>query len=98
MRQNRLTRIRLVPQDREKWQIELGKSRIQEILQKQLNLSYQKFHRDYGNADKIKQKAFSKNLEQRISSSSDEEAIIWFDEFSISTRADVSYGWAERII
>jgi len=80
----------------DKWQINLQKSRIQEILQNDLNLSYQKFHRDYGNADKGKQKAFAKDLNQRLSNQSKEEAIIWFDEFSISTRADTSYGWAER--
>lgn len=81
---------------KEKWGIELKKSRIQEILHQELGLSYQKFHRDYGNADKTKQKVFAKDLDSRIANQSQEEALIWFDEFSISTRADVSYGWAVR--
>lgn len=80
----------------EKWAVRMQKSQIQEILTKKLNLSYQKFHRDYSNADKSKQKAFSKDLENRLEHQKPDEALIWFDEFSISTRPDASYGWAEK--
>lgn len=77
-----------------KWQIELKKSQIQVILKQKLGLSYQKFHRDYANADINKQKAFAKDINQRIENKSEDEVQIWFDEFSISTRPDASYGWA----
>jgi len=77
-----------------KWQVELKKSQIQVILKQKLGLSYQKFHRDYANADINKQKSFAKDLSQRIENKSEDEVQIWFDEFSISTRPDASYGWA----
>jgi len=79
-----------------KWGIKLQKSQIQQILKKKLNLSYQKFHRDYANADIGAQKAFAKDINRRINEKGEDEVLIWFDEFSISTRPDTSYGWAER--
>lgn len=79
-----------------KWDIHLKKSRIQAILTNNLNLSYQKFHRDYINADKGKQKAFASDVNHRLEHQQKDEALIWFDEFSISTRPDASYGWAAR--
>lgn len=80
----------------EKWGVQLQKSHLQVILTKQLNLSYQKFHRDYANADKGKQKAFASDLHRRTENQQADEVMIWFDEFSISTRPDASYGWAQR--
>jgi transposase len=41
----------------QKWNVQLKDSRIYEII-RELNLSYQKGHRDYANADKNKQKQF----------------------------------------
>ena len=41
-----------------KWDIELKTTRIHEILDKELNLSFQKHHRDYANASSIKQQDF----------------------------------------
>ncbi len=78
-----------------KWKIALQKSRLQVILKEKLGLSYQKFHRDYANADIGAQKAFAKDINQRIENKSEDEVQIWFDEFSISTRPDASYGWAK---
>lgn len=78
----------------EKWKIELQKSQIQVILKEKLGLSYQKFHRDYANADVNKQKSFAQDVNQRTENKSEDEVQIWFDEFSISTRPDASYGWA----
>lgn len=78
-----------------KWGIQLQKSQIQQILTKKLNLSYQKFHRDYANADIGAQKEFAKDIGQRINEKEEDEVLIWFDEFSISTRPDTSYGWAQ---
>lgn len=81
---------------KDKWKIELKKSQIQYILTEELNLSYQKFHRDYANADKGAQKAFARDLHSRMEEQQADEAIVWFDEFSISTRPDAAYGWAEK--
>ncbi len=81
---------------KEKWGIQLEKSRLQEILDKELNLSHQKFHRDYLNADKGKQRAFVQDMQKRMEERQEDEVQIWFDEFSVSTRPQASYGWAEK--
>ena len=47
----------------QKWNVKLKDSRIYEIIQ-ELNLSYQKAHRDYANADKDKQKQFVERLKK----------------------------------
>ncbi|MHC5939579.1 winged helix-turn-helix domain-containing protein, partial [Nostoc sp.] len=46
-----------------KWEIELKTTRIYEILHS-LNLSYQKAHRDYDNADEEQQKQFVSTLKK----------------------------------
>lgn len=46
-----------------KWDVQLKDSRIYEII-RELNLSYQKGHRDYANADKTKQKQFVELLKK----------------------------------
>ncbi|MDJ0554042.1 MAG: winged helix-turn-helix domain-containing protein [Microcoleaceae cyanobacterium MO_207.B10] len=43
-----------------RWGVKLKTTRIYEIL-KELNLSYQKAHRDYANANKEEQKTFISN-------------------------------------
>lgn len=45
------------------WKVKLSDSRIYEIIQ-ELNLSEQKGHRDYANADKNKQKQFVELLKK----------------------------------
>lgn len=45
------------------WGVKLKTTRIYEILH-ELNLSYQKAHRDYTNANKEQQKAFIWNLKK----------------------------------
>ena len=47
----------------QKWDVKLKDSRIYEIIQ-ELNLSYQRGHRDYANADKAKQKQFVELLKK----------------------------------
>ncbi len=79
-----------------KWSVTLKKSRIHEILDIELNLSFQKFHRDYANADKNKQKEFAVDLQDRIDNKTEDEVHFWYDEFSVSTRPQTSYGWAEK--
>jgi len=75
-----------------KWDISLQKSQLYVILNKDLGLSHQKFHRDYQEADKGKQKQFLKDLDKALSEENQE--VIWFDEFSLSTRTEAGYGWA----
>lgn len=41
----------------QKWNVSLKDSRVYEII-RELNLSHQKSHRDYANADKTRQKQF----------------------------------------
>lgn len=79
-----------------KWNINLKKSRIHDILDKKLNLSFQKFHRDYSNANPAKQQNFVTDMQRRIDNQTEEEVHIWYDEFSISTRPQAAYGWAEK--
>lgn len=79
-----------------KWSIELKKSRLGTIMDKELNLSYQKFHRDYINADKGKQQAFVSDLQHRINEEKEEDVLLWYDEFSVSTRPQNSRAWAEK--
>lgn len=50
-----------------KWNIKLSDSRIYEIIS-ELNLSYQKGHRDYANADKNQQKQFVERLKKTAKS------------------------------
>lgn len=79
-----------------KWQIDLKITRIREILDRKLNLSFQKHHRDYANASSAKQQNFVKDMQRRIDNHPENEAHIWYDEFSVSTRPQASYGWAEK--
>lgn len=79
-----------------KWDITLKSTRIHEILDKELNLSFQKHHRDYANASAIKQQNFVADMQKRIDNQTEKEAHIWYDEFSVSTRPQASYGWAEK--
>lgn len=77
-----------------KWKIILKKSRIQQLLTKELGLSYQKFHRDYKEASKKKQKDFLNQLSNNLNT--ENQRVIWFDEFSLSTQTETTYGWAVR--
>lgn len=79
-----------------KWGVQLKRTRIHEILDKELNLSFQKHHRDYANASAAKQQNFVVDMQQRIDNQTEEEVHIWYDEFSVSTRPQASYAWAEK--
>ena len=71
------------------------KSGIYDLLRR-LNLSHQKAHCDYQNADKNEQLQFIADLKQTLLESDENNATITFDEFSISTKPGNYYGWAER--
>ena len=59
-----------------KWNVQLKDSRIYEIIG-ELNLSYQKGHRDYANADKGQQKQFIEVLKKTEKSQSKRENSIF---------------------
>ncbi len=71
------------------------KSGIYDLLSR-LNLSHQKAHSDYQNADKNEQLEFIEDFKQTLLASDENNAVITFDEFSISSKPTNYYGWAER--
>lgn len=71
------------------------KSGIYDLLDR-LNLSHQKAHSDYQNASKDEQRLFIEDFKQTLLASDKSNAVITFDEFSISTKPSNSYGWAEK--
>ncbi len=71
------------------------KSGIYDLLDR-LDLSHQKAHSDYQNADKNEQLEFLAQFKQTLLASDQQNAVITFDEFSISTKPTNYYGWAER--
>ncbi len=80
---------------KEKWDVSLKDTRIYEILD-ELNLSHQKAHRDYANADSYRQKQFVDILKKKISCQQIGEKIIFFDEFAVYDRPSLFYTWAEK--
>ncbi|MBA2493123.1 MAG: winged helix-turn-helix domain-containing protein [Acidobacteria bacterium] len=71
------------------------KSGIYDLLDR-LNLSHQKAHSDYQNADKDEQLRFLDQFKQTLLASDKTNATLTFDEFSISSKPSNYYGWAER--
>ena len=71
------------------------KSGIYELLER-LNLSHQRAHSDYINADKEEQIAFIKDLEQTLYKEPPTTAIVFADEFSVCEKPTTYYGWAEK--
>lgn len=69
------------------------KSGIYDLLER-LNLTHQKAHFDYGNADPEKQKATIEQLKEDILAADPKTSIVFFDEFSIGQRPTCFYGWA----
>jgi transposase len=71
------------------------KSGIYDLLER-LNLSHQKAHSDYGNADPNQQIAFMSELKQTLLAADATTAVLKFDEFSVCERPTSYYGWAEK--
>lgn len=71
------------------------KSGIYDLLYR-LNLTHQKAHADYGNADQEEQIKFFNDLKNSILQANEERIVIKFDEFSISEKPTSYYGWAEK--
>lgn len=71
------------------------KKGIYDLLER-LNLSHQKAHADYGNADAEAQKAFYQLLENKLLMANETTAVLKYDEFSICEKPTSYYGWAEK--
>ncbi len=65
-------------------------------LLKRLNLTHQKAHADYGNAEKEEQIKFINELKNSILQANEENSVVKFDEFSICEKPSSYYGWAEK--
>jgi transposase len=71
------------------------KSGIYDLLQR-LNLSHQKAHADYGNADPDQQEAFLNELKDTLLKPDPTQAVVFYDEFSVCEKPTSYYGWAEK--
>jgi len=71
------------------------KSGIYDLLER-LNLSHQKAHSDYGNADPVRQAAFLNDLKDTLLEADERTAVVKYDEFSVCERPTSHYGWAEK--
>lgn len=71
------------------------KAGIYDLLER-LNLSHQKAHSDYGNANKEDQKSYIEDLKKTLLESNENTAVLKFDEFSIGQQPSSYYGWAEK--
>lgn len=71
------------------------KSGIYDLLER-LNLSHQRSHADYGNADTSQQAAFLAELKETLLQADEKTAVVKFDEFSVCEKATSYYGWAEK--
>jgi transposase len=71
------------------------KSGIYDLLYR-LNLSHQRAHSDYSNADPEAQAAFIADFEATLYSESPTTAFVFADEFSVCEKPTSYYGWAQR--
>lgn len=71
------------------------KSGIYDLLER-LNLSHQKAHADYANADVGQQQAFLAEFTHTLLAADEKTAVVAFDEFSVSEKPTAAYGWAEK--
>ncbi len=71
------------------------KSGVYDLLER-LNLSHQKAHADYGNADPVKQQAFLDEFKASLLEADATHAVVVYDEFSVCEKPTTYYGWAEK--
>ncbi len=70
-------------------------SGIYDLLDR-LNLSHQKAHADYGNADPANQQAFLNEFKERLLKIDSTHTVVVYDEFSVAEKPTSYYGWAEK--
>lgn len=68
---------------------------IYDLLQR-LDLSHQKAHADYGNADPVEQQRYLDELKQTLLTPDPTHAVVMYDEFSVSEKPTSYYGWAQK--
>ena len=66
------------------------KSGIYDLLER-LNLTYQKAHADYGNANPMEQAAFMEDLKKTLLEADEQKAVLKFDEFSVGEKPSTYY-------
>ena len=71
------------------------RSGIYDLL-KRLNLSHQKAHADYGNADPVNQQAFLNEFKDSLLKIDNAHTVVAYDEFSVAEKPTSYYGWAEK--
>ena len=70
-------------------------SGIYDLLER-LNLSHQKAHADYENADPVKQQAFLNEFKESLLTIDNTHTVVVYDEFSVAEKPTSFYGWAEK--
>ena len=73
------------------------KSGIYELLER-LNLSHQRAHASYSNADLNQQAEFIKQLDNTLCNEAPTTAIVFLDEFSVCEKPTAYYGWSQKNI
>lgn len=68
---------------------------IYDLLQR-LELSHQRAHADYGNADPAQQQVYLDELKETLLTAGPKHAVIMYDEFSVSEKPTAYYGWAQK--
>jgi transposase len=77
----------------QRWQVQVTDQTIYNFLH-QIRFSYQRAHRDYLNADPQAQLAYARRLAALLRQQAPTERIVFFDEFSLTNRPTLFYGWA----
>lgn len=85
----------LVDWVQQKWDVEVSDQTLYNFLHQQ-NFSYQRAHRDYLNADPDKQLTFVERLYGLLRCRPLTERVVFFDEFAVTNRPTLFYGWARR--
>lgn len=77
----------------ERWGINLSDQTLYNFLHAQ-RFSYQRAHRDYLEADPQAQQRYVQQICQRLQCRTPTERIVFFDEFAVTSRPTLFYGWA----
>jgi len=85
----------LVDWVKDQWEVEVSDQSIYNFLH-QHHFSYQRAHRDYLNADPATQLRFVERIYALLRCRPITERVIFFDEFAVTNRPTLFYGWARR--
>ena len=75
------------------WGITITDQTVYNIFHRH-DFSYQRGHRDYENADPALQKVFAERFKADLENIAVDEKMVLFDEFSVTNRPTIFYGWA----